>query len=283
MKNSRQFIDLTQDIGFKIAFGNPDHPELTRGLIQALIPERDIQKVEFLNTELIPEQDGDKRMNFDVRCIDRDGNSFVCEMQKVKYDYFPDRLMSYSGDPLKRLLKRGQAYDTIRPLYMINVLDYYLDESHLDLVRTAHVKLDDNNKILSDKLNYVFLQLPAAKSLQSGQEFIEQLAFAIRNMKTFRELPEELVGTGYFNELAHVADRAYIKEEQLQLYDYMVRDEIQIKAERDYAVRVASEEAMRAGMEKGREQVASALKAMGMTTEDIVKATGLTEEAVASL
>lgn len=146
MKTPRHFIDLTQDIGFKIAFGNPDHPEITRGLIQALIPEREIKKVEFLNTELIPEQDGDKRMNFDVRCTDRDGNSFVCEMQKVKYDFFPDRLMSYSGDPLKRLLKRGQPYDSIRPLYMVNVLDYYLDSEHLELVRTAHVKLDDNNK-----------------------------------------------------------------------------------------------------------------------------------------
>ena len=80
---------------------------------------------------------------------------------------------------------------------MINVLDYYLDNDHLELARTTYVKLDDNNKFLSDILNYVFLQLPAVKNLESGQKFIEQLAFTIRNMKYFRSLPvNELIYEG---------------------------------------------------------------------------------------
>lgn len=80
---------------------------------------------------------------------------------------------------------------------MINVLDYYLDHDHLELARTTYVKLDDNNKFLSDILNYVFLQLPAVKSLESGQKFIEQLAFTIRNMKYFWSLPvNELIYEG---------------------------------------------------------------------------------------
>lgn len=166
---------------------------------------------------------------------------------------------------------------------MLNLIQHLL-RLRVRSAMTMCVMLDDNNKILSDKLNYVFLQLPAAKSLDVGQGFIEQLAFAIRNMKTFKDLPEELAGNGYFSELADVADRAYIREEQLQLYDYMIRDEIQIKAERDYAVRVAAEEAMKAGMEKGIEKeqirITLALKSMGMSREDIVKATGLNPDMI---
>ena len=53
-KAPRRFIDLSTDIGFKIAFGNPDHPTLAMGLLQALIPDRKIETLEFLNIETIP-------------------------------------------------------------------------------------------------------------------------------------------------------------------------------------------------------------------------------------
>lgn len=295
----RRFIDLSTDIGFKIAFGNPDHPALAKGLLQALIPDRKIDKLEFLNTETLPEDVDDKRMNFDVRCTDEKGDSFVCEMQKVKYGYFPDRLMAYSGDPLKRLLRRGQSYATIKPLYMVCILDHYLDDDVLTLVRTAHVTMDDNRKILSDKLNFLFLQLPAAKGFEDGNVFLEKLAYSIRHMSGFEELPKELSRDRYFAELAEVSDRAFIREEQLKLYDYMIRDEVQIQAERDYAVEMASKaafaqgaaegkaegiaEGIAEGKVEGKAEVARAMKAADVPVEEIVKFTGLSEEAVASL
>lgn len=298
-KAPRRFIDLTYDIGFKIAFGNPDHPGITIGFLQALIPDRKIEKIEFLNNETIPEDPDDKRMIFDVRCIDANGDSFVCEMQKGQYDYFSDRLMAYSGDPLKRILKKGQRYWTIRPLYIVSVLDYFLTTDVKSLVRTAHVTMDDTGKILSNKLNYIFLQLPAVRRIGDRNAFLEKLAFSIRHMATFDELPEELSGDRYFQELADVSDRAFIKKDQLKLYDYMIRDEIQIEAERDFAVREAREEAFARGqaegraegeargkaegLAEGRAEVARTMKVANVPVGDIARFTGLSPEQIEAL
>ena len=51
MEKHSKFIDLTMDYGFKLIFGNPEVPELMIGFLQALLPEREIVSIEFLNTE----------------------------------------------------------------------------------------------------------------------------------------------------------------------------------------------------------------------------------------
>ncbi len=67
----------------------------------------------------------------------------------------------------------------------------------------------------------------------------------------------------------------------------MIRDEVQIQAERDYAVEVASKAAFARGAAegeaKGKAEVALAMKAANVPVEDIVKFTGLSKEEVAIL
>ena len=87
----------------------------------------------------------------------------------------------------------------------------------------------------------------------------------------------------------------------------MIRDEVQIQAERDYAVEMASKaafaqgaaegkaegiavgkaegiaEGKAEGIAEGKAEVARAMKAADVPVEEIVKFTGLSEEAVASL
>ena len=288
-----RYIDLTNDYAFKLAFANPDYPDLTLGLVRALLPERNVESVELLVPETIPEDEDDKRMCFDIRCTDKAGDHFVVEMQKEKYSYFPDRLMAYSGDPLKRLLKAGQRYDTIRPLFIISVLDYFLDKDDESLLRSAHVKMDDSGKILSDKLNYVFLQLPAVKELRGGQPFLEQLAYSIRHIGRLKSRPGELEDP-FFDRLFRASTREYINKEQLKTYDYMIRDAIQIEAEREYAISEALKRGLEAGIAKGREEgkeeglatgarlkaveTARNFKVAGVDVSVIAQCTGLTVE-----
>ena len=160
---------MTFDFGFKIAFANPEYPELLRRLLQELIPERTITSIEFLNPEVLgPDEDG-KKMRYDIRCHQPDESSFIVEMQKESYEYFPDRLLVYSGEPIRELLKAGEEYTEVRPLYVVSILDHILklagedEESRKQLVRRAYLKMDDSNKILTNKLNYLFLQLPAGR------------------------------------------------------------------------------------------------------------------------
>ena len=292
MKTETKFIDLTFDYGFKIIFGNPDTPELMMGFLEALLPERKIVSIEFLNTEDLTGEESDKRVNFDIKCMEPDGGYFIVEMQKHGYSHFTDRLVVYAGGTIKHLLKRGEDYDKVRPLYVISVLDHLLDipgesdEDRNQLVRTARLKMSGSEKILSDKLNYVFLQLPVVKTITDGSTFLEKWAWSVRNMFGMSGKPLQLKES-YFRSLYEHSDRRNIREDKLSKYDTMVRDEIQIKAEKEYLFQHAIAEGLAKGIAEGRaeamNEIATKLKAMGMSDEVIALAIGLPEETIKNI
>ena len=164
VKNS-PFIDLTYDYGFKIVMADPDHTEFLLGLPNAIIPEREIVSLTILNPEVLPSEEYGRRMSYDIRCVDSYGNIFITEMQKEPYTAFRDRLMVYSGDPLMHLLRKRESYSEVRTLYIVNVLGSYLrvngepKDFHDRLLRRASVTMNESGFVLSDKPNWLFLQL----------------------------------------------------------------------------------------------------------------------------
>ena len=292
------FLDLTRDYAFKIVMADPTKPELMMQLLNELIPERDIVSINFLNTEVLPDDEEYHRNNYDIQCTDRDGNCFIVEMQKEPYEHFRDRLMVYSGDPLKRLLKRGEAYDKVRTLYMVCILGGYLHIEGEDpsfrheLVRRAYVRIDKSNKILSDKLKYIFLQIPKAKEPTDGSSFLERWAYYVRTMGKVESKPVGLAP--YFDRLFDAANRSNIEQGKLSIYDRMVRDEIQIEAEKQYAIKEALDDfsirkeaekqyAIKEALETKVCETARNMKTAGIAIELISQCTGLTIEQVAEL
>ena len=283
------FIDPTFDVGFKILMKNEI---ILKGLLQELIPGRKIQKLIYLDTEVVGPSTRDKRSVFDIRCEEENGRSFVVELQNKEYSYFPDRLMTYAGDPLRRMLKAGEGYENIRPLYIISILNYILnlegdtETERNSLIRKASVRMEDNGNILSNKLNYIFLQLPVVKELKAELPFLEKLSYALRNTRNMNERPKELDGV-YFDEYFSAVSRMYISQEDLDTYDYMIRDEVQIQAEKDFVAKKSFAEGMAQGKAKGiaegTKDIARKMKSSGLPDELICKCTGLSSEAVSNL
>ena len=277
MENKKQsrYIDLTVDLGFKIAFGNPEHPELTLRLLQELIPEREIVDIELLDKEILSKSEDEKRYLLDVKCRQSDGSFFLVEMQKKAYNGFGNRLLSYSGSSLGRLLKSNEQYEDMRYLYVIAVLDHYLkvegekssDRRHL--IRRAQVRMEDTKQILSNRMNFIFLQLPMVQGLAEGQSFMEELAYVIRNIGEMTERPQQLKDP-FFDKLFAASERQNIENDLLSNYDKMVRDEIQIQAEKDFAVEEAREQART----EERESIAAKLMELGVDPDLIKQATG---------
>ena len=298
VRNGR-FIDLTRDYGFKIVMADEDHPELMLGFLNAVIPDREIVKIRFLNTEMLPPDEDDHRTCYDVLCTDSNGNRFVTEMQKEPYRFFSDRLMIYAGGQTSHLLKKNEPYAKVRALYVISVLGGYLkvngeEAPHRDaLLRRAQLRMNDSGRTLTDKENFIFLQLPVAREPDARSTFIEKWAWYVREMVNYSEKPAGL--DGYFDLLFEASKRENIGNNKLSIYDNMVRDEIQIAAEREYAV----EEALAEGHAKGRAEghaeglaegraeanieTAKKLKLAGADIKLISQCTGLSIEEVQAL
>lgn len=71
-----------------------------------------------------------------------------------------------------------------------------------------------------------------------ADSFLEKFAWYIRTMSTYDEVPDE-EHNDYFKRLFEASDRKNISEDKLSIYDKIVRDEIQIKAELYFAVEQA--------------------------------------------
>ena len=103
-------------------------------------------------------------------------------------------------------------------------------------------------------------------------------------MKHIHELnakPEGL--SDYFSLLFYAADRANISSYKLSNYDRMQRDEIQIEAEKRYAVEEAREEALAEGAAAKQLEIAREMLKENLPIETISRITGLTEEQVNNL
>ena len=76
-----KYLDPKADITFKRVFG--EHKDLVISLINALLPladDQQVESVEYLNPELVPETPTKKDSVVDVRCMDMRGRQFIVEM-----------------------------------------------------------------------------------------------------------------------------------------------------------------------------------------------------------
>ena len=77
-----RYLDPKADLTFKKVFG--EHPDLVMSFLNALLPleaGEEIEDIEYLPAELVPENPLRKDSIVDVRCRDRQGRQFIVEMQ----------------------------------------------------------------------------------------------------------------------------------------------------------------------------------------------------------
>ena len=137
------------------------------------------------------------------------------------------------------------------------------------------------------------MQLSVAKEPTPESTFIEKWAYYVSHMGRMREKPKGL--EPYFDRLFDAACRENIEKGKLSIYDNMVRDAIQIQAEKELAIEEATAaalimgkaagiaEGIARGEARGEAELIRAMLANGMDAAAIANATGLSIEQVDSL
>ncbi len=148
----------------------------------------------------------------------------------------------------------------------------------------------------ADQRDHSTPQATAAEEPAAESTFIERWAYYVREMGNVSQKPDGL--DGYFSQLFDASNRRNIEERKLTIYDNMVRDEIQIQAEKQYALDELREElelqrqkdveeargqGIERGIEQGKLDTARKMKAAGIAVEVISQCTGLTLEQIAEL
>ena len=307
---AKRYLDPKADLTFKKVFG--EHPDLVISLLNALLPLKkgeEIQSVEYLTPEMVPDNPLRKFSIVDVRCKDQRGRQFIVEMQMVWSPEFMQRVMFNSAKAYVRQLDKKEDYSLLEPVYSLNLVnDVFLKDvpEYYHYYRMVHEK--HTEKVI-DGLHLVFVELPKFTPHTMNEKKMQVLWLRyLTEIDGYMEtVPQELLDNPEINKAMEVVEESAFSPEQLLGYDKfwdIIRTETTLY---NSGVRQGREEGEAIGLEKGREegreegraegreegrvegrkeglrQTARNLKSMGLGIADIQKATGLSEEEIRDL
>ena len=124
-----KLLDPKNDYVFKRIFGHTGNEEITKGLLQSIIPDK-IDKIE-LDSNPITEKDllDDKVGILDIKAKLNDGNvNCDIEMQVVDQKDIEKRILFYWSKMYIQTLKVGEDYENLKRCIVILITDYDLDK-----------------------------------------------------------------------------------------------------------------------------------------------------------
>ena len=129
MINIAELLDPKNDYVFKRIFGHTGNEEITKGLLQSIIPDK-IDKIE-LDSNPITEKDllDDKVGILDIKAKLNDGNvNCDIEMQVIDQKDIEKRILFYWSKMYIQTLKVGEDYENLKRCIVILITDYDLDK-----------------------------------------------------------------------------------------------------------------------------------------------------------
>ena len=293
-----RYLDPKADLTFKRVFG--EHPDLVISLLNALLPIKEgeeILSVEYLPSEMVPENPLRKNSIVDVRCRDQQGRQYIVEMQMIWSPEFMQRVLFNSAKAYVRQLKGGEQYELLEPVYSLNLVNEVFEPElkeyyhYYQLVHVLHTER------VIDGLHLVFVELPKF----TPQTFTEKkmqalwLRFLTEIETNTRQAPQDLLADPQIRKALSIVEESAYTDEQLLGYDKFW-DVISVEKTLFYSanrrgVKQGLAQGLAQGIEQGlaqgREQekihIAQKMKALGMDTKTIEQVSGLTAEQIEQL
>lgn len=284
------------DKTFKVTVCKQENEELLRGIIELLIPGKRISHLKLDRNENSGDTVSDKTTIFDMICTDADtGQRFVVEMQFADQHSYKDRMISYATYPIREQLaekiaakKKKEPLDrmdyTLNPVYVISLVNFSLEHSSAEalddngLISRYSVRNDGNNELMTDALHFIYLELERLRYEESEwgkcRSVLEQFAFSLKYIHTLNERPESFTDPT-IAELFKATELASMSTTEREKYEYEMRTQLDIIAERQFACDKAKAE--------GKVEVAKNLLSLDVSPDIIAKATGLSAQEIASL
>lgn len=305
-----KYLNPKADLTFKRVFG--EHPDLVMSFLNALLPlqpEEKITEIEYLPSEMVPENPLRKNSIVDVRCKDNKGRQFIVEMQMIWSPEFKARVLFNASKAYVRQMNAGEEYELLQPVYSLNLVNDIFEpemEEYYHYYRIVHV---EHSERVIDGLQLVFVELPKFKphSFSEKKMHILWLRYLTEIDEKTREVPEELLENPEIKKAVTALEESAFSPEQLLGYEKFwdiisVEKTLMNSAERkgmqkgmekgiqkgmEVGIQKGIEQGMQKGMEKGKMEekllIASNAKKQGLSSEIIAGLTGLSIEEIDKL
>ena len=298
---AKKYLDPKADLTFKKVFG--EHPDLVTSLLNALLPFKkgeEIESVEYLSPELVPENPLRKFSIVDVRCRDNRGRQFLVEMQMVWSREFKQRVMFNSAKAYVRQLDSKEEYHLIEPVYSLNIVNDIFEKDISDYYHYYRMVHEKHTDKVIDGLHLVFVELPkfTPQTISEKKMQVLWLRYLTEIEERTKEVPQELLDNPEISKALTVVEESAYTEAQMLAYDKfwdIIRTERTFynsahrdgfKEGRDAGLEAGLEEGrkegikegIKEGLEKEKIETIKRLKSNGFDIATIAIATGMSEE-----
>ncbi|MES2614794.1 MAG: Rpn family recombination-promoting nuclease/putative transposase [Bdellovibrionota bacterium] len=260
------------DFAFKNIFG--DNEQLFIDFVNSVFEDKNetkVKKVVFENTEIVKDHINGKATRLDVKALLDDETYINIEVQIRDEKSFAKRTLYYWSHLYGGQIESGDDFFKLKKSICINILNFKAIENECFHNVYGVANLEDHSRFLTD-FEVHFLELP--KWTEKSYDTMSQL----EKWTLFLKAPSEKV----LEELSmqgQVFDQAYKKLKYVSQDPVArARYDAELKYELDFNTAVRAAE-LRATREKAFE-MARSLKALGVSLDIIVKASGLDLEQI---
>ena len=281
-----RYLNPKADLTFKRVFG--EHPDLVMSFLNALLPlqrEEYITDIEYLPSEMVPDNPLRKNSIVDVRCKDNKGRHFIVEMQMIWSPEFKQRVLFNASKAYVRQMGSGEKYDLLQPVYSLNLVNDVFEpdlEEYYHYYRMVHV---EHSERVINGLQLVFVELPKFTPHTYSEKKMEVLwlRYLTEIDEKTTKVPEELLENPEIKKAVTVLEESAFTPEQLLRYEKFW-DIISVE-------KTLISSAERKGLEKGKAEgriaekyeIARNMKSANIPIESIMQFTNLSKEEIEKL
>ena len=279
-------ISLRNDDVFKIALGKNENVHLLKDFLQAIL-KREITNI-VVKTEVTLDKTvkNSKECRLDLLAEIDNKEQINVEIQNSNKYNTVSRSLYYGSTLYRNSLKEGEDYNKAKRTVVIMILDYneFKDGTYHEVAR---MKRDYNNEIITDKVEYHYIQLPkfieTVKEIKTDEEM--WIAY-ISNQLDKEEKGELIRMKKSIEEINAIVDEVMNDKDVYDALTIRELNEYDRKAALSYAKEKGEEEGRAKGLKTGRAEgerknkieTAKKMLEMNMPKEQIIEITGLTEE-----
>lgn len=293
-----KYLNPKADLTFKRVFG--EHPDLVTSLLNALLPlspEQEITDIEYLPSEMVPENPLRKNSIVDVRCKDKSGRLFIVEMQMIWSPEFRQRVLFNASKAYVRQLDSGEEYELLQPVYSLNLVNEIFEpelEGYYHHYKMVHV---ENSQKVIDGLQLIFVELPkfTPHSYSEKKMQVLWLRYLTEIDDKTVEVSQELLANPEVKKAVKALEQSAFTPAQLLGYEKFwdiisVEKTLYNSAERRGKAKGLAEglaegltQGLAEGEKKKQQDIARTMKKDGLPIDTIIKYTGLTASEISCL
>ena len=287
-------ISLRNDDVFKIALGKNENVHLLKDFLQAILKRKITNIVVKTEVTLDKTVKNSKECRLDLLAEIDNKQQINVEIQNSNKYNTVSRSLYYGSTLYRNSLKEGEDYNKAKRTVVIMILDYneFKDGIYHEVAR---MKRDYNNEIITDKVEYHYIQLPkfieTVKEIKTDEEM--WIAY-ISNQLDKDEKGELIRMKKSIEEINAIVDEVMNDKDVYDALTIRELNEYDRKAALSYAKEKGEAEGRAKGMAKGmaegmeagktegkrktKIEMAKRMLEMKLSKEQILAITGLTEE-----